>query len=41
MENIDNEVIATIEELKNPNAVNKNVPNCTDEEESHLDYKKK
>ncbi len=41
MENIDNEVIATIEDLRNPNAVNNNVENCTDEEESHLDYKKR
>jgi len=36
------EIIPTIEELKNPNAVNNNVDNRTDEdEESHLDYKKK
>jgi len=36
------EIIPTIEELKNPNAVNNNVDNRADEdEESHLDYKKK
>jgi len=37
---MDNEeIIPTIEELKNPNAVENNI--STDPEETHLDYKKR